>query len=361
MRATGTAWGSWLLTSVFALTACDRARPTTPTRPPTAASPTIATAEPTEPAEPTSVDEPDEPIAERRESRADGRHELRWLWTPGTVRRYALQTQGVSDGTTETRDRRVWALEVVEVAPEGGATLKATLAEHRFHWTLPDAPHEVAFDSEDPAFAKNIDDPIMRAATLAVGLELDVKVDAAGAIVELTGVERLDTRLDEEAAAHPDVFADSDDVGMARLMLGMSYNANGFISQLEGLLRTHTLPPSAVATGDQWTRSQVMPVPMVGAMELTFEQIAGAVSREPKQDECLRYDTTAKWSKPPAKSGTVTIESFSGTSAGWTCFSHRGGEVVAGGWTASFDIAVTVGETTVDKSERLVSELVLLR
>lgn len=353
MAARGTAWiVPWAVAITTCVTACaSTSRPVAEPRD----EPSVAATVERSPAEAA------DPIAAHREPRADGRHELRWLWTPGTVRRYALQTEGLSDGTIGTEDRRVWALEVVSAEPDGGATLEATLAEHRFHWTLPDAPHEVAFDSADPSFAKNIDDPIMRAATLAVGLELEVKVDANGAIVELTGVERLDARLDEEAAAHPDVFTDSDDVEMARWMLGMSYNAKGFIDQLEGLLRTHTLPESAVATGERWTRSQSMPVPMVGEMELTFEQVAGAVSRGEESGDCLRYDTTATWSKPPPKSGTVTIESFSGTSGGWTCFSHRGGEVVGGGWTATFEVAVTVGETTVVKSERIVSELVLLR
>jgi len=364
MRGLGNGRELWLLASVLALTACERGPEASPTRSPSpepAASVPVPQEEASASGQAQAI-QPVEPTAERRQARPDGRHELRWLWTPETVRRYALETKSVSDGTTETLDRRVWTLKVVSANQDGSATLEATLAEHRFHWTLPSAPHEVAFDSTDPGFAKNIDDPIMRAATLAVGLELEVQVDPDAKVVSLTGIEQLDARLDAEAEAHPDVFGDSDDVDMARWMLGMSYNEKGLTDQLEGLLRTHTLPHGSAAPGERWTRAQTLPVPMVGPMDLVFEQTASAVSKDTGHDDCLRYETTAQWSDPPpSKPGVITLEKFAGTSGGWTCFSHRAGEVVAGGWDATFDIVVSVNGTTVQKSERLHSELVLLR
>ena len=346
-----------VLACVIALSGCERpgadAAPTRAPDPPSAPSPdpTPVTAEPE--AEPRQTPTP---VAARREPRADGHHELRWLWAPGTERRFALVTEGLSDKTTKTWDRRVWRLEVVDAQPDGGATLRATLAEHRFEWTLPDAPREVAFDSADPSFAKNIDDPIMRSATLAHGLVLDLRVDAGAAIVELSGVERLDARLEAEAAAHPDVFGDSDDIEMARLMLGMSYNAKGFTDELEGLLRTHTLAPSPVAAGQAWTRKRTLAVPVVGPIEVAFEQVA--TSEDATLDGCLRYDTTSRWSDVPKGDATgISVERFVGTSKGWTCFSHGAGEVVAGGWDATFEIVVSVGGTTVVKTETLHSKL----
>jgi hypothetical protein len=180
---------------------------------------------------------------------------LEWKWKKGDSFRYRMtqdQKQALVGPENQQASQQqvfVWRQDVEEVSPEGVATVLTTYESVKLEMDL--GTGKTTYDSTKPEDKeKAAQNPMIKPVAALVGERFTFKIDRAGNVLEVTGIDRI----------------------MEKVLAGTTRKSpKGFLSDeaMKTMLEQsfHALPEKPVKPGDRWERSLVQKIPVLGAVQ----------------------------------------------------------------------------------------------
>lgn len=255
---------------------------------------------------------------------------LRWKYEPGTELVYRMTNNqqmdmGAMGGSTLSEQIQTMRWRVVEVAPDGDATV--TVKTERVQVDVQNPMMSMKFDSEDDSIPDN---PQARMFGAMAGMSYTIVVSPTGAVQSVQGLEELKEQVLEAMSTQ------------GAPMLGDMFDQMFSEETLSRMMQQsiQLFPDEPVGPGDTWQSSFSMPVPMAGEATMSMEfTVTDIIERDGRAVAQIATDGELSITASPDSQLPATIDFGSTTMTGGIEFD------VDRGITSSSDMRMTMQMT----------------